>query len=117
MDQYLEKAFFRSQSKNALNYNSVGIGIYARSGASTVELSNDVKDKIRKIKPNLPAGLNLEIAFNRAIYISVAINEVYKTFVYCIYISSNNYLFIFRKFKSCYSSRNCTPSKSYSNHF
>ena len=36
-----EKAFFRSQSKNALNYNSVGIGIYDRSGASTVELSND----------------------------------------------------------------------------
>ena len=76
-----EKAFFRSQSKNALNYNSVGIGIYARSGASTVELSNDIKKKIKEIKPNLPEGLNLEIAFNRATYISVAINEVYKTLV------------------------------------
>ena len=74
-----EKAFFRSQSKNALNYNSVGIGIYARSGASTVELSKDVKRKIEQIKPNLPDGLNLEVAFNRATYISVAINEVYKT--------------------------------------
>ena len=74
-----EKAFFRSQSKNALNYNSVGIGIYARSGASTVELSNDIKKKIQQIKPNLPEGLNLEVAFNRATYISVAINEVYKT--------------------------------------
>mgnify|MGYP003314524075 FL=1 len=65
-----EKAFFRSQSKNALNYNSVGIGIYARSGASTVELSNDIKKKIKEIKKNLPDGLNLEIAFNRATYIS-----------------------------------------------
>ena len=74
-----EKAFFRSQSKNALNYNSVGIGIYARSGASTVELSKDVKRKIEQIKPNLPDGLKLEVAFNRATYISVAINEVYKT--------------------------------------
>jgi len=74
-----EKAFFRSQSKNALNYNSVGIGIYARSGASTVELSNDIKKKIKQIKPNLPEGLNLEVAFNRATYISVAIKEVYKT--------------------------------------
>ena len=74
-----EKAFFRSQSKNALNYNSVGIGIYARSGASTVELSNDIKKKIQQIKLNLPEGLNLEVAFNRATYISVAINEVYKT--------------------------------------
>ena len=74
-----DKAFFRSQSKNALNYNSVGIGIYARSGASTVELSKDIKKKISQIKPNLPDGLNLEVAFNRATYISVAINEVYKT--------------------------------------
>ena len=76
-----EKAFFRSQSKNALNYNSVGIGIYARSGASTVELSDDIQKKIKAIKPNLPDGLNLEIAFNRATYISVAINEVYKTLI------------------------------------
>ena len=90
-----EKAFFRSQSKNALNYNSVGIGIYARSGASTVELSNDIKDKIRKIKPNLPDGLNLEVAFNRATYISVAINEVYKTlFIAFILVVIIIYLFL-----------------------
>ena len=76
-----EKAFFRSQSKNALNYNSVGIGIYARSGASTVELSKDINRKINEIKKNLPEGLILEVAFNRATYINVAINEVYKTLI------------------------------------
>ena len=90
-----EKAFFRSQSKIALNYNSVGIGIYARSGASTVELSNDIKDKIKQIKPNLPTGLNLEVAFNRATYISVAINEVYKTlFIAFILVVIIIYLFL-----------------------
>ena len=40
-----EKALFRSQSKDALNLKTVGIGIYARSGASTVELS---KKKLKK---------------------------------------------------------------------
>ena len=35
-----EKSLFRSQSKDSLNLNSVGLGIYARSGASTVELAN-----------------------------------------------------------------------------
>ena len=40
------KALFRAQSKNALNLKTVGIGIYARSGASTVELSKDIKKKI-----------------------------------------------------------------------
>ena len=60
---------------------TVGIGIYARSGASTVELSKDIKKKIIEVKKTLPEGLNLEIAFNRATYIGAAINEVYKTLI------------------------------------
>ncbi len=48
-----EKTLFKAQSKNNLNQKTVGIGIYAKSGASTV--------------------------FNRATYVNAAINEVYKT--------------------------------------
>ena len=73
-----EKVLFRAQSKGALNLKTMGIGIYARSGASTVELSKDVEKKIKEIRKTLPADLNLEIAFNRATYIGEAINEVYK---------------------------------------
>ncbi len=76
-----EKALFRAQSKNALNLKTVGIGIYARSGASTVELSKEINKKVKQVKKNLPDGLNLEIAFNRATYIGAAINEVYKTLI------------------------------------
>ena len=73
------KVLFSAQSKKAFNLKTVGIGIYARSGASTVELSKDIKKKIEEVNKNLPGDLNLEIAFNRATYISEAINEVYKT--------------------------------------
>ena len=76
-----EKALFRAQSKNAQNLKTVGIGIYARSGASTVELSKEIKKKVEEVKKTLPKGLNLEIAFNRATYIGAAINEVYKTLI------------------------------------
>jgi len=76
-----EKALFRAQRKNALNLKTVGIGIYARSGASTVELSKEIKKKIEEVKKTLPEGLNIEIAFNRATYIGAAINEVYKTLI------------------------------------
>ena len=38
-----EKTLFRAQSNEALNLKTVGIGIYARSGASTVELSKDIE--------------------------------------------------------------------------
>ncbi len=75
------KVLFSAQSKKALNLKTVGIGIYARSGASTVELSKEIKKKIKEVNKNLPGDLNLEIAFNRATYISEAINEVYKTLI------------------------------------
>ena len=48
-----EKTLFKAQRKNAKNLKTVGIGIYARSGASTVELSNQIKKKINEIKPLL----------------------------------------------------------------
>jgi len=76
-----EKTLFKAQRKDALNLKTVGIGIYARSGASTVELSKEIKKKIEEVKKTLPEGLNLEIAFNRATYIGAAIEEVYKTLI------------------------------------
>jgi len=74
-----EKTLFKAQKKNKLDLKTVGIGIYARSGASTVELSKDIKKKIIEVRKILPEGLNLEIAFNRATYVGEAIEEVYKT--------------------------------------
>jgi len=76
-----EKTLFTAQRKNALNLKTVGIGIYAKSGASTPELSKQIKKKIIEINKNLPEGLNLEIAFNRATYVGTAIEEVYKTLI------------------------------------
>ena len=76
-----EKTLFKAQRKDQLNLKTVGIGIYAKSGASTVELSNEIKKKIKEVKKTLPDGLDLEIAFNRATYVGAAINEVYKTLI------------------------------------
>tara|TARA_Y100000590_G_scaffold124404_1_gene142308 strand:- start:2522 stop:5644 length:3123 start_codon:yes stop_codon:yes gene_type:complete len=76
-----EKTLFKAQRKDQLNLKTVGIGIYAKSGASTVELSKEIKKKIIEVNKTLPEGLKLEIAFNRATYVGAAINEVYKTLV------------------------------------
>jgi len=53
-----EKTLFRAQKKNALDQKTVGIGIYARSGASTVELSKEIKKRIEEVKKTLPEGLS-----------------------------------------------------------
>ena len=90
-----EKTLFKAQKKNKLDLKTVGIGIYARSGASTVELSKDIKKKITEVKKKLPEGLNLEIAFNRATYVGEAIHEVYKTlFIAFILVVIIIYLFL-----------------------
>jgi len=44
-----EKTLFKAQRKDQLNLKTVGIGIYARSGASTVELSKEIKKKISEV--------------------------------------------------------------------
>ncbi|MDC3120220.1 efflux RND transporter permease subunit [Candidatus Pelagibacter sp.] len=76
-----EKTLFKAQRKNAINLKTVGIGIYAKSGASTVELSRQIKFKINELNRSLPDGLKLEIAFNRATYVGAAIEEVYKSLI------------------------------------
>ena len=74
-----EKTLFKAQTKDQINLNTVGIGIYARSGASTVELSKDIKKRLAEIKKSLPDELDLRVSFNRANYVQAAIEEVYKT--------------------------------------
>ena len=74
-----EKTLFKAQSKDSLNLKTVGLGIYARSGASTVELSKEIKKKIIEVRKTLPDGLDLEASWDRATYINEAIFEVYKT--------------------------------------
>ena len=76
-----EKTIFKAQTKNALDQKTVGIGIYARSGASTVELSKDIRKKLIEVRKSLPDGINIEVAFDRATYVGTAIQEVYKTLI------------------------------------
>jgi len=75
-----EKTLFKAQSKDGKsNEKVVGIGIYAKSGASTVELSKKIRDRIKIVQKTLPDGLKLGVSFDRATYINAAIYEVYKT--------------------------------------
>ncbi len=90
-----QKTLFKSQSLDGFNEKVVGLGIYARSGASTVELSERIKKRIEKVQKTLPDGLKLGISFNRATYINAAIWEVYKTlFIAFVLVVLIIYLFL-----------------------
>ena len=90
-----EKTLFKAQTKDALNQKTVGIGIYAKSGASTVELSKNIRKKIIEVKKTLPDGIDMEVAFDRATYVGTAIQEVYKTLIIAfILVVAIIYLFL-----------------------
>ena len=90
-----EKTLFKAQQKNKLDLKTVGIGIYARSGASIVELSKDITKKVKEVQNQLPDDLSLEVSFNRATYVGTAIQEVYKTLIIAfILVVAIIYLFL-----------------------
>ena len=90
-----QKTLFKAQSIDGFNEKVVGLGIYARSGASTVELSKRVKKRVEEVQKTLPDGLKIGVAFNRATYINAAIWEVYKTlFIAFILVVLIIYLFL-----------------------
>jgi hydrophobe/amphiphile efflux-1 (HAE1) family protein len=90
-----EKTLFKAQTKIALNQKTVGIGIYAKSGASTVELSKNIRKKIIEVRKTLPDGIDMEVAFDRATYVGTAIQEVYKTLIIAfILVVAIIYLFL-----------------------
>ena len=63
---------------------NVGLGIYQQSTANTIEVAKLIKEKITEIRPTLPSGSTLEVAFDRSTYIEEAINEVYRTIIIAV---------------------------------
>ena len=76
-----EKTLFKAQSRNSINENTVGIGIYARTNESTVTLSKNIRKKIKEVKKTLPNGLTLAVSFDRASYIKEAIMMCYQSII------------------------------------
>ena len=91
-----EKTLFKAHGKDGNpNEKIVGIGIYAKSDASTVELSKRIKKRIKEIQKTLPDGLKLGIAFDRSTFIKASIFEIWKTlFIAFILVVIIIYLFL-----------------------
>ena len=65
-----------------LRYNgkqSLAVGLIKQSSANLIELSDTVRKILPKIKNNLPAGVEFDIAYDAAIPIKASIKSVYYT--------------------------------------
>jgi multidrug efflux pump len=67
-------SFFRSNGKPG-----VGIGIVRQSGANTLAVAEEVRSRIEETRKMLPAGVSIDISNDSSVFISAAIENVWKT--------------------------------------
>jgi len=63
-------------------YNSkpaVGLGVVKQSKANAVEVAHGIKAELERLKPLLPAGVNMAVPYDESLYVEKAIWEVWGT--------------------------------------
>ena len=70
------------ESDVILRYNgkqSLAVGLIKQSTANIIELSDDVREELLKIRKNLPAGIEIDVAYDAAVPVKASIRAVYFT--------------------------------------
>lgn len=65
--------------RTTANFNGVrtiGMGIIKLTGANTLDVANDVKAALAEVRPQLPPGYTLQIAFDQSTFVEQSIREV-----------------------------------------
>jgi len=57
---------------------AVGLGVVKQSTANTLSVAQGVKQEIERLRPGLPEGMKLRVAFDSSIFIERSIDAVYK---------------------------------------
>ncbi len=60
---------------------AVGLGIVKQSEANALEVAERVKAELERIRPNVPPGVDVSIAYDSSTFVRRAVNEVAETIV------------------------------------
>lgn len=69
-----DESMFRGNGRNM-----IGLGIVKQAKANTLEVVDNARAELEKIKRNLPQGTTIEDSYDSSIFIRESINEVYRT--------------------------------------
>jgi len=69
-----ERTFFRGNG-----VPMVGLGITRQSTANTIEVARGARREAERLNENLPDGMEIVPSYDSSVFVSSAINEVYKT--------------------------------------
>lgn len=81
-----------------LRYNgkqSLAVGLIKQSTANVIELSDSARSELPKIRKNLPAGVEISVAYDAAVPVKASIKAVYFTILEAIFlVGAVTYLFL-----------------------
>ena len=75
--------FSPAEERNASFFNdypAISIGLIKKSIANPLEIGEQLKGMLPDIRKNLPAGMSLDIAYDKTIFIKKSLDEVKSTF-------------------------------------
>lgn len=61
------------------NKSAIALGVVKQSVANPLDISKAIRAEIPRIQKNLPAGMNLNVAFDSSVFIAQSIKNVFKT--------------------------------------
>ncbi|WP_286237232.1 efflux RND transporter permease subunit [Neptuniibacter halophilus] len=59
--------------------SAVALGVVKQSTANPLDVSQGIRDKLDAVRPTLPDGMNVEVAYDSSIFIDESIKSVYST--------------------------------------
>ncbi|MFC3033569.1 efflux RND transporter permease subunit [Pseudoalteromonas fenneropenaei] len=71
-----DESMFRGNGKNM-----IGLGIVKQAKANTLEVVDNARAELERIKRNLPQGTTIEESYDSSIFIRESIDEVYRTLI------------------------------------
>jgi multidrug efflux pump len=71
-----------SSRKN--NIASVNVAVIAQPGSNQIEIADEIYKRIDQIKKEMPAGIILEVGFDRTLFVRKAVTEVKETLIIAI---------------------------------
>ena len=79
------------------NIQAVSLGLIAQPGSNQVAIADELYKRLEEIKKDLPPDVNLEVGFDRTIFVRKAITEVKETLLVAILLVVIIIYFFFRE--------------------
>ena len=73
------RAYYRSNGEP-----NIGLGIIKTSTANSLDVANAVRAEAQRIKPSLPEGSDIFVAFDSTVFIAASVERVYHTLIEAI---------------------------------